>query len=122
MAAAKTGIKSGSEKHVTGVFDQLGTKQDFVVADIGVIKDKNDVKCEAVICRDNTGYYVTKKSYVKASILDPYRQYKREELNGGPIEEINLSFYGVPDEVINTSQNDWNDSIREANGETNKKK
>ena len=63
----------------------LSTKSDMVVKETEFTCDRffvgNGATTEtAVIAEDKNGFYITAKSFVNASVLDPYRQYRRDQV------------------------------------------
>lgn len=76
----------GKKKQTTGneeknkVVNFYGTKPEWVKAELDLrMCDifENAFKEKAVVAEDEKGLYVTSKSYVGASALDPYRCYRR---------------------------------------------
>lgn len=72
----------GSETAKSDVKHFFGTKAEWVKAELDIPVSKvfgewEGFKETVVIAEDEQGLYVTGKSYVGASMLDPYRIYKR---------------------------------------------
>ena len=63
------------------VINFYGTKADWFVADLEnvYLSDlfSNANREQAVVAKDETGYYVTGRSFLGAPVLDPYRVYTR---------------------------------------------
>lgn len=61
----------------------LSTKKEMVIANTEYKLNMffnsamNDI---AVIAEDKNGYYITGKSFIGANVLDPYRQFHRNEI------------------------------------------
>lgn len=78
------GNKDVQVKYADARMAYMNTKKELVVKEsniemgqvfVGVAGSKSLI----VVCEDHLGYYLTSKSYVDAPLLDPYRNYRRNE-------------------------------------------
>ena len=87
---SKNQLKStGANKNVQVKYEDprmsyMSTKKELVVKEsnieLGMVFEETACgKSSVVVCEDHLGYYLTSKSYVDAPVLDPYRNYKRDQ-------------------------------------------
>jgi hypothetical protein len=78
------GIKEGQVKYSDPRMAYCSTKKEMVVKESTITMNSvfGDVPCAnsyIVVCEDHLGYYLTSKNLLDVSILDPYRNYKRNK-------------------------------------------
>ena len=83
----KVAKSDGEIKYSDPRMAYMSSKKELIVKESDTIKMRDifdaskitDSNSFAVICEDQKGFYVTSKSMIDAPVLDPYRNYKRNE-------------------------------------------